>query len=126
MQVAVSEAKGLLLDLVRKAEGGEEVTLTRHGHAIARIVGVAPGAAARRAALEEAARCRLGRRRADRGAQPGFSLRRSRPAGGLSPRARSFEVDLTVRVDHALGLCKNEQFYRSVGVNLKRYCSKKR
>jgi prevent-host-death family protein len=54
MQVAVSEAKGLLLDLVRKAESGEEIILTRHGNAIARIVGVAPGAAERRAALEEA------------------------------------------------------------------------
>jgi prevent-host-death family protein len=54
MQVAVSEAKGLLLELVRKAEGDEEIILTRHGHAIARIVGIAPGAAARRAALEEA------------------------------------------------------------------------
>lgn len=54
MQVAVSEAKGLLLELVRKAEGGEEIILTRHGHAISRIVGIAPGAATRRAALEEA------------------------------------------------------------------------
>jgi len=56
MQVAVSEAKGLLLDLVRKAEGGEEIILTRHGHAIARIVGVAPGAAGGAAG---SARCRL-------------------------------------------------------------------
>jgi prevent-host-death family protein len=54
MQIAVSDAKGQLLDLVRRAEGGEDVVLTRHGHAIARIVGLAPDAAERRAALEEA------------------------------------------------------------------------
>jgi prevent-host-death family protein len=54
MQVAVSEAKGQLLELVRRAEKGEEVVLTRHGQAIARLVPMAPDAAERRAALEEA------------------------------------------------------------------------
>jgi prevent-host-death family protein len=54
MQVAVSEAKGQLLDLVRRAEGGEDIILTRHGHAIARLVALAPDGAARRAALEDA------------------------------------------------------------------------
>jgi len=54
MQIAVSEAKGQLLDLVRRAEGGEDIVLTRHGHPIARLVGLVPDAAERRAALEEA------------------------------------------------------------------------
>ncbi len=54
VQIAVSEAKGQLLDLVRKAEGGEEVLLTRHGQAIARIVSMGPTAAERWSALEDA------------------------------------------------------------------------
>ena len=40
MQVAISEAKGTLTDLVRRAEAGEEVILTRHGKAAARLVAV--------------------------------------------------------------------------------------
>ncbi len=54
MQIAVSEAKAQLLELARRAEGGEEIILTRHGHAIARLSAIAPDAAERRAALEEA------------------------------------------------------------------------
>jgi prevent-host-death family protein len=38
MRVTVSEAKGQLTELVRRAEAGEEVVLTRHGHAVARLV----------------------------------------------------------------------------------------
>jgi prevent-host-death family protein len=38
MQLAISEAKARLTDLVRRAEAGEEVVLTRHGHAVARLV----------------------------------------------------------------------------------------
>lgn len=38
MNVPVSEAKGQLTELVRRAEAGEEVVLTRHGHPVARIV----------------------------------------------------------------------------------------
>jgi prevent-host-death family protein len=38
MQVSVTEAKGQLTDLVRRAEAGDEVILTRHGHAIVRLV----------------------------------------------------------------------------------------
>ena len=37
MRISVSEAKGQLTDLVRRAEAGEEVCLTRHGHVVARI-----------------------------------------------------------------------------------------
>lgn len=38
MQVSVSEAKGQLTELVRRAEAGDEVILTRHGHAAVRLV----------------------------------------------------------------------------------------
>lgn len=38
MELAVTDAKARLTDLVRRAEAGEEVVLTRHGHAVARIV----------------------------------------------------------------------------------------
>lgn len=40
MNVPVSEAKGQLTDLVRRAEAGEEVVLTRHGQPVARLVPV--------------------------------------------------------------------------------------
>jgi prevent-host-death family protein len=36
----VTDAKAQLMDLVRRAEAGEDVTLTRHGHEAARIVPV--------------------------------------------------------------------------------------
>ena len=38
MRVAVTNAKGHLTKLVRRAEAGEEVVLTRHGHAVVRLV----------------------------------------------------------------------------------------
>lgn len=38
MEVSVSDAKAQLTDLVRRAEAGEEIVLTRHGQATARIV----------------------------------------------------------------------------------------
>src|ERR1700722_18931909 len=40
MRVSVTEAKGQLTDLVRRAEAGDEVILTRHGQPAARIVAV--------------------------------------------------------------------------------------
>ena len=53
MRIPVSEAKGQLSELVRRAEAGEEVVLTRHGKAAARLVPARPalGADARRAAI---------------------------------------------------------------------------
>lgn len=42
MQISVSEAKGQLTELVRRAEAGDEVILTRHGHAAVRLVPVKP------------------------------------------------------------------------------------
>jgi prevent-host-death family protein len=38
MHVSVSDAKGQLTDLVRRAEAGDEIILTRHGHAAVRLV----------------------------------------------------------------------------------------
>jgi prevent-host-death family protein len=40
MQVSVTEAKGQLTELVRRAEAGDEVVLTRHGHPTVRLVPV--------------------------------------------------------------------------------------
>lgn len=40
MKISVSEAKAQLTDLVRRAEAGEEVVLTRHGQDAVRIVPV--------------------------------------------------------------------------------------
>ncbi len=40
MQISVTEAKGRLTDLVRRAEAGDEVILTRHGHAAVKLVPV--------------------------------------------------------------------------------------
>jgi prevent-host-death family protein len=42
MRVSVTEAKGRLTDLVRRAEAGDEVVLTRHGHAAVRLTPVRP------------------------------------------------------------------------------------
>lgn len=54
MRISVTEAKGQLTELVRRAEAGEEVILTRHGHAAARLVPAAPAPdrKARKAVLE--------------------------------------------------------------------------
>jgi prevent-host-death family protein len=42
MQISVTEAKGQLTDLVRRAEAGDEIILTRHGHAVVRLVPLKP------------------------------------------------------------------------------------
>jgi prevent-host-death family protein len=42
MRVSVTEAKSQLTDLVRRAEAGEEVVLTRHGHAAVRLTPIKP------------------------------------------------------------------------------------
>jgi prevent-host-death family protein len=41
MQVSVSDAKAQLTELVRRAETGEEIVLTRHGRSAVRLVPVA-------------------------------------------------------------------------------------
>jgi prevent-host-death family protein len=53
MQVSVTDAKGQLTELVRRAEAGDEVILTRHGHAAVRLVPIkaVPDGRSRRALL---------------------------------------------------------------------------
>ena len=65
MRVSVSDAKGQLTDLVRRAEAGDEVVLTRHGKATVRLVPVQPqpDAAARRAAIAAVQAAAAGKRR---------------------------------------------------------------
>jgi prevent-host-death family protein len=55
MEVPISEAKAHLADLVRRAEAGDDVILTRHGRPVARIapVGTRPRTADERRALLE-------------------------------------------------------------------------
>ncbi|MER8371846.1 type II toxin-antitoxin system prevent-host-death family antitoxin [Mesorhizobium sp. M1406] len=56
MQVSVTDAKGQLTELVRRAEAGDEVILTRHGHAAVRLVPIKamPDRVGRRVLLEAA------------------------------------------------------------------------
>ena len=55
MNIALPDAKAQLTDLVRRAEAGDEVPLTRHGQATMRLVPIraAGDRAARRKLLEE-------------------------------------------------------------------------
>ena len=56
MKVSVTDAKAQLTDLVRRAEAGEEVVLTRHGHPAVRLVPArAPTDRGQRLAIIEAA-----------------------------------------------------------------------
>ena len=73
MKITVSEAKAQLTELVRRAEAGEEVILTRHGHPAVRLVPerVAPSRESRRAVIDEIRAA--GRRKA----KPGPSAARS-------------------------------------------------
>ena len=54
MRISVTDAKGQLTDLVKRAEAGDEIILTRHGQATVRLVPVKPlpDARARRKILE--------------------------------------------------------------------------
>ena len=53
MQISVTEAKGRLTELVRRAEAGEEVVLIRHGQATVKLEPMRrrPDADARRLAI---------------------------------------------------------------------------
>jgi prevent-host-death family protein len=42
MDVSIREAKNRLTTLVKQAEQGEEITLCRHGRAVAKLVAMAP------------------------------------------------------------------------------------
>jgi prevent-host-death family protein len=62
MKVSVSDAKAQLTELVRRAEAGEEVILTRHGQEIVRLTPVRAEANAsdrRRAIATARAKARL-------------------------------------------------------------------
>lgn len=56
MRISVTEAKGQLTELLRRAEAGEEVILTRHGHPSVRLVSARtmPDRKTRRGILEAA------------------------------------------------------------------------
>jgi prevent-host-death family protein len=88
-QVSLSEAKGQLTELVRRVEAGEEVVLTRHGHAAVRLVPVKAvlDRKSRRAILEAA------RASASSKATPGPNAARSQESlyahEGLPGRSRS-------------------------------------
>jgi prevent-host-death family protein len=55
MKISVSEAKSQLTDLVKRAEAGDEVILTRRGREVARLVPIvaARSPAGRRALMEK-------------------------------------------------------------------------
>ena len=57
MRISVTEAKAQLTELVRRAEAGDEVILTRHGHPAVRLVPVRAASDRRsRSAVLEAVR----------------------------------------------------------------------
>ena len=55
MRVSVSQAKGRLTELVKRAEAGDDIVLTRRGHEVVRLVPVTArrGAQSRRALMEK-------------------------------------------------------------------------
>jgi prevent-host-death family protein len=77
MQISVTDAKGQLTELVRRAEKGDEIVLTRHGHAAVRLVPVKaigqeiPPGAARSGARRRRSQ---GESRAERCPKPGLPL----------------------------------------------------
>jgi prevent-host-death family protein len=84
MRISVADAKGQLTELVRRAEAGDAVVLTRHGRAVAQLVPVraVPVGRARRALLEAVRKAGAAR------ATPGADAARSQDflygADGLS------------------------------------------
>ena len=56
MRISVTEAKGRLTELVRRAEAGDEVVLTRHGQAVVKLAPVRrqPDADVRRTVIARA------------------------------------------------------------------------
>lgn len=55
MRVSVTDAKGQLTELMRRAEAGDEVILTRHGHPVVKFSPIKPAVdmERRRRALEQ-------------------------------------------------------------------------
>lgn len=57
MKVSVTDAKGQLTELVRRAQAGDEIVLTRHGQAVVRLTPMtAPSSRKTRRALLEKVR----------------------------------------------------------------------
>jgi prevent-host-death family protein len=79
MQVTVTEAKARLTELVKRAEDGEQIVLTRHGHDIVRLVAVrrATGVQDRRSII----------------AQSRASAARKDPAGSSAARSQDVLYD---------------------------------
>jgi prevent-host-death family protein len=73
MRISVTDAKAQLTELVRRAEAGDEVVLTRHGHPAVRLVAIRPepDRKSRRALLESV------RKSGGAKAKPGPSAARS-------------------------------------------------
>ena len=72
--VGAFEAKTKLAELLDKVEGGETITITRHGKAVAKLIPASADEAERarrRALIEEIKRWRVGK---DRGAGPGTTI----------------------------------------------------
>ncbi len=73
VRVSVTDAKGQLTDLVRRAEAGDEVILTRHGQPTVRLMAIrAQPDRAKRRKIMEAARA-AGAAKAVRGASAATS-----------------------------------------------------
>jgi len=58
VEISVTDAKGQLTDLVRRAEAGDDIVLTRHGQAKVRLVPIdpTPDRSTRRRLMEAARR----------------------------------------------------------------------
>ena len=72
--VGAFEAKTKLAELLDKVEGGETITITRYGKAVAKLIPASADEAERarrRALIEEIKRWRVGK---DRGAGPGTTI----------------------------------------------------
>lgn len=79
MEIPVSDAKARLTDLVRRAEAGEEIVLTRNGKIVARIEAAKPAVdKARRAAVLDRIR---------------EAARRTRTPGPSAARSQDFLYD---------------------------------
>jgi prevent-host-death family protein len=52
MNLSVTDAKARLTELVRRAESGEEVVLTRHGHPTVKLIAVSPEQKAQRIGVD--------------------------------------------------------------------------
>ena len=87
MKVSVTEAKAQLTELVKRAEAGDEVILTRRGQDVARLVPIGAARDATASCPDGAGpdlRVRQVQSGSRRGTQPGLSLWRRRSAGMIA------------------------------------------